>query len=190
MALKNNITKAASVFYVPFSRMRGFIFRLTCPVFFRRFGADGHVYGRVSLARLFSNINIGNRVMIGEGVFWQVARNAVVKLGDDSNINRHSVVVASESILIGDRVAIGEMVSIRDSEHRFSVESGVLGQGYNIAPIVIEDNVWIGRGSYIAPGTHIRSGSIVGANSVVRGSFPSQVLIAGAPAVVKRSLAD
>ena len=61
-------------------------------------------------------------------------------------------------------------------------------QGFETAPVIIEDNVWIGRGVYVGPGSHIRAGSIVGANSVVGGEFPPGVLIAGAPAEVKRSL--
>lgn len=171
------------------SRMRANFYRVTSPIFVRKIGKGCDVYGPLRLARPFSNVKIGDRVMIGEGVFWQVSASGYVEIGDDSNINRNSVVVAVDSIVIGKNVAIAEMVSIRDSEHRFSVDHGVNGQGYNVAPIVIEDNVWIGRSTYIAPGTHLRAGTIVGANSVVRGTFPPGVLIAGAPAVVKKQLA-
>lgn len=170
------------------ARLRAVYYRFTSPVYVRKIGCGTVIFGRLKIARPFSHIVIGARVMIGEGVFWQVSNGAKITMGDDSSINRHSVIVSSASISIGRNVAIAEMVSIRDSEHRFSVEHGVNNQGYNVAPIVIEDNVWIGRSSYIAPGTHIRKGSIVGANSVVRGSFPAGVLIAGAPAKVKKSL--
>lgn len=183
------IRKTLSALLVMPSYLRALWYRVTAPIFVRQLGRGSRCFGRFRLARPFSNIRIGARAMIGEGVFWQVAQNASVVIGDDSDINRNSVVVASESITIGNNVAIAEMVSIRDCEHLFDVDHGVREQGYRIAPIVIEDNVWIGRGVYIGPGTHIRRGSIVGANSVVRGEFPAGVLIAGAPATVKKHLA-
>ncbi|WP_352979473.1 acyltransferase [Mesorhizobium sp. M1378] len=124
--------------------------------------------------------------MIGHGLFLQVGRASEVVIGDDTSINTGCHIVASETIKIGNNVAIGEYVSIRDQEHRFTPKTGVRGQGFNVGPIIIGDNVWIGRGVYIGPGSKIGSGTIIGANSVVRGNFPPGVLIAGAPAKVRR----
>ena len=126
--------------------------------------------------------------MIGHDVQFQTGRTSKIAIGDNVSLNTGCHLVASESILIGDNVAIGEYVSIRDQEHKHTPGTGVRGQGFVIKPIIIEENCWIGRGVYIGPGTIIRRGSIVGANSVVRGEFPEASLIAGTPARERRSL--
>ncbi|MEP5151427.1 acyltransferase, partial [Planktotalea sp.] len=95
-----------------------------------------------------------------------------------------------KSIKIGDRVAIGEQVSIRDQQHIHTIGKGVRDQGFEVAPVMIGANTWIGRGVFIGPGTRIGKDCIVAANSVVHGEFPDGVLIAGAPAKVRKSLSD
>lgn len=168
------------------SAWRGSTYRLLSPTFFRNLGKGSMVFGTLDIARWFQDISIGERAMLGHGTYWQVGGTFVA--GDAFSFNRYSLVVANLSVSIGHNVAIAEFVSIRDQEHHFDVETGVRGQGFSGAPIVIEDNCWIGRGAYIGPGTHIRRGSIVAANSVVRGEFPPASLIAGAPARVRKSL--
>ena len=49
---------------------------------------------------------------------------------------------------------------------------------------VIEDNCFIGYGAVILAGTHLGKHCVVGANSVVRGNFPDNTLLAGSPARV------
>lgn len=164
--------------------------RLLRGVWFRQLGAGSRVFGPQHFHRPLMDIRIGANAMVGRDLFWQVARGAHVAVGDNGSINSNCILVASEGIDIGNNVAIAEFVSIRDQEHNFHPDHGVRGQGFRVAPIVIEDNCWIGRGVYIGPGAHIRRGSIVAANSVVRGEFPPNSLIAGAPAVVKKSLAE
>lgn len=170
-------------------RLRGLLYRLSCPLYFRHVGEGAVFYGRVRFSRPFSRIHIGPDCMVGHAVFMQTGQKSEIRIGAHASINSYCHLVAGASITIGDNVAIAEFVSIRDQEHRFHPDHGVRGQGFDMAPIVIEDNVWIGRGVYIGPGSRVRRGSIVGANSVVRGEFPPNVLIAGTPAVVKKVLA-
>lgn len=54
------------------------------------------------------------------------------------------------------------------------------------APIVIEENVWIGTRAIILKGVHIGSGAVVGAGAVVTHDVPSAALVAGVPAKVIR----
>jgi len=171
-------------------RLKGTILRLLAPLFFQRVGPGVQFTGRIRLPLPFRKITIGANCMIGHDVFFQTGRNSSISLGSETSLNTGCHVVAMQSIVIGNNVAIGEYVSIRDQEHRFSPATGVRGQGFRVAPIIIEDNVWIGRGVYIGPGVHIRSGTIVAANSVVRGSFPANVLLAGAPASVRRNIEE
>lgn len=54
--------------------------------------------------------------------------------------------------------------------------------------VKIGDNVFVGVGSVLLPGTSIRSNSIVGAGSVVKGTFPENSVICGVPARVVSSV--
>jgi acetyltransferase-like isoleucine patch superfamily enzyme len=172
----------------PFARLKGVILRWTCPLFFKGVGKRCFFMGRLRLPLPLRNVTIGNDCVIGDSVYFQTGRSSHIVIGQNCSLNSGCHIIANERIAIGDNVAIAEYVSIRDQEHRFSPDTGVRGQGYHVAPVAIGSNVWIGRGVYIGPGTTIERGSIVGANSVVQGVFPPNVLIAGAPATVKRKL--
>ena len=56
------------------------------------------------------------------------------------------------------------------------------------APLVIEDDVFIGMQSLIRKGVTIGRGSVVGAGSVVTRDVPAGVVVAGNPAVVVKRL--
>lgn len=58
----------------------------------------------------------------------------------------------------------------------------------NNAPVVIEDNVFIGARSIILKGVTIGENSIVGAGSVVTRSIPSNQIWGGNPAKFIRNL--
>lgn len=169
-------------------RLKGTLLRLAAPLFFRKIGPGTQFTGRVRLPLPLRNVTIGREAMIGHDVFFQTGRSSRIEIGDRVSLNTGCHLVAAEAITVGDNVAVGEYVSIRDQEHRFTPATGVRGQGFAVAPIVIGDNVWIGRGAYVGPGSRIGAGSIVAANSVVRGVFPPAVLIAGAPATVRRRI--
>ncbi|RWC35144.1 MAG: acyltransferase [Mesorhizobium sp.] len=172
-----------------FAHLKGFLIRWTCPLHFKRVGPGTTFHGRVRFPLPFRNIIIGRECMIGDSAFFYTGRRSNIFIGNHCSVNSGCHIVASECITIGDNVAIAEYVSIRDQEHRFSTISGVRGQGFNVASVLIHSNVWIGRGVYIGPGVTIESGTIVAANSVVRrGHYPPNVLLAGAPAVVKKYL--
>ncbi|WP_280523208.1 DapH/DapD/GlmU-related protein [Arthrobacter woluwensis] len=55
-------------------------------------------------------------------------------------------------------------------------------------PITIDDGSWVGAGSILLPGVTIGKGSVVAAGSVVTKDVPPNVLVAGIPASVIRSL--
>jgi acetyltransferase-like isoleucine patch superfamily enzyme len=57
-----------------------------------------------------------------------------------------------------------------------------------VKPVVIEDNVWIGRAAIIMPGVTIGEGSIVAAGAVVMSDVPPNTLVLGNPARQIRKL--
>lgn len=87
----------------------------------------------------------------------------------------------AESVTIGDGVAIGEEVIIRDHDGH-----EITGGRPSRAPIVIESRVWIGMRAIILKGVTIGEGSIVAAGAVVTKPVPPGVLVAGNPARIVR----
>ncbi len=59
-----------------------------------------------------------------------------------------------------------------------------------MAPVHLDENVFIGDGARILKGVTIGSDSVVGAGSVVTRSVPAGVIAAGNPARVVRELRD
>ena len=107
-----------------------------------------------------------------------VGKGARLTIGDNVFFNYGLDIGCTSSITIGRHSIIGPMVNMIDSNFH-PVDS----QDRSAAkPIVIGDNVWIGRGAIILPGVHIGSGSVIAAGSVVTRDIPSAVLSGGTPA--------
>lgn len=94
-----------------------------------------------------------------------------------------------DTVAIGDNVKIGACVLITDTDahpmdymaHRTSNE------GTKSAPIVIEDDVWMGTHSIILKGVTIGARSIIGAGSVVTKNIPPNCVAGGNPCrVIKK----
>ncbi|MEZ4731732.1 MAG: DapH/DapD/GlmU-related protein [Caldilineaceae bacterium] len=100
------------------------------------------------------------------------------------------MLVAAERIVIGDRVQVGANSTIVDTDfHPLTAEGRArdfLAGAH--APIVIEDDIFIGMQSLILKGVTIGRGSVVGAGSVVTRDVPPGVVVAGKPAVVVKEL--
>jgi acetyltransferase-like isoleucine patch superfamily enzyme len=94
-----------------------------------------------------------------------------------------TLICCAGRIEIGDDVQIGEYCSIRDSTHSYEISGKPMK--YNpdiILSVTIGNDVWIGRGCMIMPGSVIEDGVVVGANSVVRGVLKRDSIYAGSPA--------
>ena len=113
-----------------------------------------------------------------------------IEIGDGVSLSERVHISCIERITIGNHVLIGSGVYIGDHHH--GVYSGAnqshpdtppafrtLGGG---GPVSIADDVWIGDNVVIVGPVSIGSGSVIGANSVVRRDIPAQTIAAGAPA--------
>ena len=110
--------------------------------------------------------------------------NASLTLGSGS-INYDSVIECFNSITIGNDVVVSERVMIRDSDNHSIKKEGEAP--VVSAPIVIQDNVWIGMGATILKGVTIGEGSVIAAGSVVTKDIPTHCLAAGVPAKVVKT---
>jgi len=109
-----------------------------------------------------------------------VNKNAVLTLGSGF-INSGANIFCFQDIQIGQDVAIAENVTIRDSDNHV-----ILGNSQKMAPIKIGDHVWIGMNVTILKGVTIGNNAIVAAGSVVVDDVPSNAMVAGVPARVKK----
>jgi len=150
--------------------------------------------GEGSLVERDVQLSRGCRVRVGARSF--VGRRSTIELaptsgwaldiGDDSWISHDCHLSAMSPLSIGRKVLVGEMVSIRDSQHRYHDRAvPIKDQGDEQGSITIEDDVWIGRGACILgrpEGVVVGRGAVIAAHSVVHASVPPYTIWAGAPA--------
>ncbi len=108
--------------------------------------------------------SFGERVVINQGCFF-------LDLG---------------GITIGNRVLIGPRVTLSTGGH--PVEPDERYDFLTHAPIVIEDDVWIGAAATITPGVTIGHGSVVGAGAVVAKDVPPLSLVTATSLVRRKRL--
>lgn len=125
-------------------------------------------------------IAIGDSVYLGRGVVIDVPRTASLLIGSHCHINHYSIISAAASISIGDDTQIGELTSIRDSDHGMGGEP-IRSQPLKTAPVSIGSDVWIGRGTAVLRGSEIANGAVVGANSLVTKSVSGRSINVGNP---------
>lgn len=144
------------------------------------------------------SVHIGNSVIIDSSqerpVCIDVGNQAELTIGDQVYINEGVYISANISIKIGNRTLIASDVVIMDddghpvsSEGRHDYWPKVPADRLG-APIIIEDNVWIGTRAMILKGVTIGQGSVIAAGAVVTRSIPVKVLAAGVPARVIREI--
>lgn len=108
--------------------------------------------------------------------------------GERVFINQGCYFLDLGGITIGDRVLIGPRVTL--STAGLPVEPAERFDFLTHAPIVIEDDVWIGAGATITPGVTVGRGSVVGAGAVVAADVPPMCVVTGTSVVVRRELSD
>ena len=104
-------------------------------------------------------------------------------IGDDSGIGYGSYLSCTGRVSIGHRVLMGPRVMIYTSNHRWNQHLRTFyRQGEDLAPVTIEDDVWLGAGCIILPGVVISKGTAVAAGSVVTKDTIAYSIVAGVPA--------
>jgi acetyltransferase-like isoleucine patch superfamily enzyme len=175
-----------------------------CRIFFRLLGIQlksGSIFWGIPRVFYYP----GSKISLGQNIKFRTApasnliglnrktiisthdKKANILIGDNCGFSA-VVIGARESITIGNNVMAGANVLITDfdwhsmkpNEH----ENGIPES----KPIFIEDNVFIGYSSTILKGVSIGQNSIIGANSVVAKNIPSNVIAAGNPCKVIKSI--
>lgn len=108
---------------------------------------------------------------------------AVLKVGASFGMTGGTL-CAAERIVIGDRVLVGANSTIIDTDfHPLDPGQRQLDPSKGAtAPVLIEDDVFIGTSCLILKGVHIGRGAVIGAGSVVTGDVPAGAIVGGNPA--------
>lgn len=169
------------------------VFKLNGVVFANDFVTQGRPVVNVSLkgymqvGRLFiANSGKYNPIGRQQPCYFIVAEGATLQIGDNVGISC-SAIVCRKQVVIHNNVRIGGNTVIYDTDfHSLQADqrTGLLEDGSYIeqAPVVIEENAFIGAHSTILKGVTIGRNSIIGAGSVVSKSIPANQIWAGNPA--------
>lgn len=124
-----------------------------------------------------------------------------IRIGDYTGIYHNSVIGSVNSVEIGSYVLIANHVHIYDNNnHPVSPAqrkeiclNGFRGEAARwtrsaSAPVVIEDNAWIGEYAAILKGVRIGKGAIVASHAVVTKDVPPYTIVAGNPARVVKTI--
>lgn len=148
------------------------------------------------------NIQIGAHCTVGAAFVSRFGGKITV--GANTYIGPDTSLQAKESITVGENVIIANNVLLLDNNNHPTAPAERLKMSACVdflhdplwswqdaasAPVVIEDNVWIGRDARILKGVTVGRGSIVALGAVVVHDVPPYTVVAGNPARVVKTLA-
>lgn len=141
--------------------------------------------GRTTILRMDEN----SELVVGKfSVFYGgdiiCFKNSKLEIGSGF-VNSNVKIRCTESIKIGEDVAISHNVTIMDSDAH-----ELISEGYKkTKPINIGNHVWIGSGAMILKGVKIGDGAVIAAGSIVTDNVPSNCIVAGIPAkIIKKDV--
>lgn len=120
------------------------------------------ISGFTKLKAVDGPVEIGANTSIGPGCFIS-SGTAGIRIGKDTMIAANTVMVANNHVY--DRLDVPMRL-----------------QGHRSVGIVVEDDVWIGANATLLDASHVGSGAIVTAGSVVSGKVPPRMIATGNPA--------
>lgn len=132
-----------------------------------------------SLFRFFNNNHISS-ILIGDNCTFETNLDVHVNSGKKLVMGKDCMVSHNIHMYAGDGHSIFDVKTGKNINSLYENLSSTKNQ------IVIGNHVWVGYGAFIMHGTNIADGSIVGAQSVVKGTFPNNCSIAGNPAKIVR----
>lgn len=132
--------------------------------------------------------SFAKRIIAYQGENVNIEKNASftpeLRIGSNSGIGISCEI--NGPVTIGNNVMMGPEVVIYTRSHKHDkIDVAMQAQGMTEAsPVVIGDDVWIGRRAIIMPGVVIGKGSIIGAGAVVTKSIDEYSVAVGVPAKI------
>ena len=127
---------------------------------------------------------IGKWVHLGDDTRLR-AHEGTLRIGDKVVFARDVTVNCYLDVEIGASTLVADSVYICDFDHRTDdVTVPIKDQGIVKSPVRIGPDCWLGTKVTVLRGADIGRGSVIGANSVARGTVTSYSIAVGVPAVV------
>ncbi|HEY2600687.1 MAG TPA: acyltransferase, partial [Thermoleophilaceae bacterium] len=127
---------------------------------------------------------LGDGVKLDSGARVVVANDARLELGQDVVLGMGTVVNAGADVIFGRGSFSAAHCVVNASDHEMRAGEPMRRQGYDHAPILIGEDVWLGAGALVSKGSRIGNGAVISAASVVSGDVPAGAVVQGAPARV------
>jgi len=142
-------------------------------------------------------VRLGDHVSCYAGCSFSIGDNGHVTVGSFTLLNG-ALIMCEDRIEIGSNCLVSWNVGIADSDfHPLDpaqrlvdaralapfLKDGPARPKLKTAPVIIEDNVWIGMNAVILKGVTVGTNSVVAAGAVVTKSVPENTVVAGNPAV-------
>lgn len=133
------------------------------------------------------HMELGRSVRIGEGTAVRCHEGSL-RIGDGVIFGNNNTVNAYLDVDIGDDTILADWIYVSDFDHQYQDPTTLIrDQGIAKAPVRIGRDCWIGEKVSVLRGSWVGDGSVVGAQTVVRGRYPDRSVIVGQPGrVVKR----
>jgi acetyltransferase-like isoleucine patch superfamily enzyme len=159
------------------------------------------VHGRVVLDGDMPLVYGPGDIVIGDGVIisnrntWvvglKVYPDAKLEIGNRVTLGYMNLISVAKSVRIGnDCLFAGEVKILDNNSHSLDYvqrRANAPLEPEDVAPVVIEDDVWIGTNCMVLKGVTIGRGAVIAAGAVVTKDVPPFTVAAGNPArVIKR----
>lgn len=151
-----------------------------------------HFWRTRSLVSPSARVQWGAEISFGQGTVVKAlavvqSSGGAVRFGRDCAISSFvHVSTGASAVLAGDYVRIAPNCTLVGGTKEVGDRQRLIKDQPESEPagIVIGDDVLIGAGAVILPGSRIGRGAVVGAGSVVSGTVPEYAIVAGTPARV------
>lgn len=155
-----------------------------------RVGAHARTLGRPRIDNQ-GRMELGSHVLlrsVNVPVELATGPDGILHIGDGVRLNYGVSIAAEKAVVIGSRTRVGPYVMIVDTDFHDVYNRGVRPEP---APVVIEEDVWVGAKASILRGVRVGRGAVIGTGAVVTRDVEPFTVVAGVPArVVARLDAD
>ncbi len=147
-------------------------------------------------------MDIGKNFRAGDGLnlqAWDYYAEKIFQpkliIGDDVLMADYIQISCAQEVRIGNRVLIGQNVYISDNSHGNtdweSLQIPPENRKLSVkGPVIIEDDVWIGRNVSVLSGVRIGQGAVIAAGAVVNKDVPAYAVVGGIPARILKQTGE
>jgi len=152
-------------------------------------GESSYISGAYVFERGIGQITIGDETFIGSGSLFICAQEKGISIGNHVLISWGCTVSDTNAHSLDANVRRHDVADWLRSAREGKTGAYKNWEGVKSAPIVIEDDAWLGFGVVVLKGVTIGAGAVVGARSVVTRDVAPNTVVAGNPARVLKGAA-